>query len=214
MATQAQIIANHANAQKSTGPKTPEGKAASSANSTKHGLSGAFRVLPHEDQEDFDELLDDLIKEHEPASCHQVYLVEQLAKTWWTVARAERLETRALEHLAGLLEPDPSDPDTLIIANMFKANPNAFVTLQKYVAQSQNAYQKIWRELKAAKQIENEAKYADSLSKVVLRSMSRPMPGHPAASSDPKRSQYGFLPQSPEQTQLTREALQAGSLSY
>ncbi len=41
MATAAQIAANQANAQKSTGPKTPPGKAASSRNATKHGLSGS-----------------------------------------------------------------------------------------------------------------------------------------------------------------------------
>jgi hypothetical protein len=41
MATEAQIAANRANAQKSTGPKTPPGKAASSRNSTVHGLSGS-----------------------------------------------------------------------------------------------------------------------------------------------------------------------------
>ncbi len=40
MATDAQITANRLNAQKSTGPKSPPGKCASRANSTKHGLSG------------------------------------------------------------------------------------------------------------------------------------------------------------------------------
>jgi hypothetical protein len=41
MASAAQIAANRANAQKSTGPKSPPGKAASSRNSTMHGLSGS-----------------------------------------------------------------------------------------------------------------------------------------------------------------------------
>jgi hypothetical protein len=54
MATQAQFHANRRNAQASTGPRTPEGKAASSANATRHGLSAAFRVLPNENQEEFD----------------------------------------------------------------------------------------------------------------------------------------------------------------
>ena len=214
MATPAQILANQSNAQKSTGPKTPEGKAASAANSVRHGLSSAFRVLPHEDQDEFDTLLAILREENKPATEHQRYLVDQIAKTQWVLARAQRLETRAFERLAGLLETDPSDPDSTIIENMFKTNPNALTTIQRYVIQSQNAYQKLWRELKASKQIENEAKYADGLSKMVLRSMSTPMPGHPAATSDPKRTQYGYLPQSTKQTQSVREALRNGSLSY
>jgi hypothetical protein len=44
-ATEAQIRANKANAQMSTGPKTEEGKSASRANSYKHGLT-ATKVLP------------------------------------------------------------------------------------------------------------------------------------------------------------------------
>ena len=198
MATQAQVLANQANAQLSTGPRTEEGRTRSAANATKHGLSAAFRVLPHEDQEDFDELLEDLVKEHQPSTCHQVYLVEQIAKAWWTVARAQRLETRAMEHLAGLLEPSPDDPDSMIVANMFKSNPNALTTLQRYLTQNQNHYHRLWRELKTAKQLENEAKYVDSLSKVVTRTMlEAPLPDHPAASSDPIRTQYGYIPQNP-----------------
>jgi hypothetical protein len=57
MATTAQILANQQNAQKSTGPRSPEGKAASAQNAAKHGLSSAFRVLQHEDQDEFDQTL-------------------------------------------------------------------------------------------------------------------------------------------------------------
>ena len=49
MATAAQIRANQQNAAKSTGPRTPEGKEISRANSLKHGLTGAGIVLPQSD---------------------------------------------------------------------------------------------------------------------------------------------------------------------
>ncbi len=39
MSTQAQILANRRNAQNSTGPRTPQGKAAVSQNAVKHGLT-------------------------------------------------------------------------------------------------------------------------------------------------------------------------------
>ena len=50
MASTAQIYANRENSKHSTGPRTPEGKAASSTNATSHGLNAADPVLPHEDR--------------------------------------------------------------------------------------------------------------------------------------------------------------------
>jgi hypothetical protein len=44
--SKARINANRQNALRSTGPKTPEGKERSRANSYKHGLTGAGTVLP------------------------------------------------------------------------------------------------------------------------------------------------------------------------
>ncbi len=46
MATEKQIAANRANAQKSTGPKTGAGKLKSSRNAYRHGLSGPLRLDP------------------------------------------------------------------------------------------------------------------------------------------------------------------------
>jgi hypothetical protein len=53
-ASEAQIRANQANAQMSTGPRTPEGKAQSRANSYKHGLTGAGVVMPQGDADEVD----------------------------------------------------------------------------------------------------------------------------------------------------------------
>ena len=51
MATVRQVAANRRNAQKSTGPRTDEGKNQSRRNALKHGLSGAGVVLPKEEAE-------------------------------------------------------------------------------------------------------------------------------------------------------------------
>ena len=57
MTTQAQIDANRRNAEKSTGPKTPHGKARSRRNALWHGVTAETLVLPDETAEMFDELL-------------------------------------------------------------------------------------------------------------------------------------------------------------
>src|SRR5438270_1061115 len=51
MATERQIQANRANALKSTGPVTEEGKVTSRRNAVKHGLSGQGIVLPAEEEQ-------------------------------------------------------------------------------------------------------------------------------------------------------------------
>ena len=61
MASTAQVLANRANARLSTGPKTEAGKAAVSQNAASHGLSsGSFTLLPHENPEEFNQLLESL----------------------------------------------------------------------------------------------------------------------------------------------------------
>ncbi len=50
------LAANHSNAQLSTGPKTPEGKKASSMNALRHGLAARELVIRPEDRPAFEEL--------------------------------------------------------------------------------------------------------------------------------------------------------------
>ena len=91
MLTQAQVNANQANSQKSTGPKTEEGKARSSRNRLSHGFASSTRFVKGEDPAEFNLLLDDLISEHQPATPTEQILVEQMAHHHWIGLRATRL---------------------------------------------------------------------------------------------------------------------------
>ena len=90
MATHAQTLANKENSKHSTGPRTPEGKAASSQNNKSHGFCSADPVLPHEDREEFNALLEACKSEWAPATTHQEFLVSQLAGARWKLDRVER----------------------------------------------------------------------------------------------------------------------------
>ncbi len=94
-----QLAANRRNAQKSTGPRTPEGKSASSFNSLRHGLYAQEVVLPGEDRAAFEALLAGLRADFEPASPVEDGLIERLASIWWRLRRTAAVE-------AGLLSPD------------------------------------------------------------------------------------------------------------
>ena len=93
MSTEKQIEANRLNAQKSTGPKTPEGKAKVSMNSLRHGLRARATVLQNENPEEFQQLCDGLEAEWQPQSPTESALLEKMAIAQWKLARAERRET-------------------------------------------------------------------------------------------------------------------------
>jgi hypothetical protein len=97
MSTATQIAANQANAQLSTGPKTETGKAASSQNGWKHGLFGVFRVLNTESQMAYQDLLQSLQSEYNPATPTEAILVERMAQHHWLRNRALHYQNHYLE---------------------------------------------------------------------------------------------------------------------
>jgi hypothetical protein len=92
MATLKQFEANRRNSQKSTGPKTPEGKSAVSMNALRHGLRARTVVLPGEDPTEFHQLCDDLEIEWHPQSRTEQFYVEQMAVSQWKLTRMEVVE--------------------------------------------------------------------------------------------------------------------------
>jgi hypothetical protein len=96
MATEAQIRANQENAQHSTGPQTTAGKAASSRNNFRHGFTGAFHLLPTENQSQFAGLLESLRNEHKPSTITEALLVETMAQSFWLVQRAIAFQNECL----------------------------------------------------------------------------------------------------------------------
>jgi hypothetical protein len=96
MATTEQIRANGANARRSTGPRSPEGKAKSSQNALKHGLRAQITVLPDENIDDFDFLVSELEDEFQPATALEWTLLRQLADAEWRMRRVPLIEAGVL----------------------------------------------------------------------------------------------------------------------
>ena len=96
MATLKRIEANRRNAQLSTGPKTPEGKAAVRLNALRHGLRAHTVVLPGEKSEQFQQLCDDLEAEWQPQTRTEQLYVEQMAVSQWKLRRMEIAEASLL----------------------------------------------------------------------------------------------------------------------
>ncbi len=88
----ARLAANRANALLSTGPKSEEGRAVVSQNRWRHGLSGAFAILPWEVEADFTKLTTDLRAEHKPSTPTENLLVDRMAQHHWLMQRALTLQ--------------------------------------------------------------------------------------------------------------------------
>jgi len=99
MATEAQILANRLNAQKSTGPRTNEGKAAVSQNAIKHGLLAERDVISSESQADFDLYRQQLLDELNPVSPMESILAERIVTLSWRLKRVCRFQNQAIDAL-------------------------------------------------------------------------------------------------------------------
>jgi hypothetical protein len=106
MASQSKSDAARANGAKSKGPTTTEGKARSSQNALKHGLTAQFQVLPGESQEDFDALLESHQTLYQPSGAIEQDLVHTLAVTRWRLRRIPTLESNILENETILREEE------------------------------------------------------------------------------------------------------------
>ena len=92
MPTEAQRKANRQNAKKSTGPRTPEGKARSSQNALKHGLLARDAVMADEDPAEYDRQLQILEENLFPKNAIEFELVLQIADSRWRLRRITRIE--------------------------------------------------------------------------------------------------------------------------
>ncbi len=107
MTTEAQINANRANAQKSTGPRTPEGKAVVAQNALKHGFWSQEVVIKGEDAEEFALFRAGLLEELAPAGLMELILAQRIVSLSWRLQRAERLQITAFEKVDQKDEPQP-----------------------------------------------------------------------------------------------------------
>ena len=92
MTSDARIEANRKNAEKSTGPRTDEGKARSAQNAVTHGLAAQSPALPGERPAAYDAVLAAWTADLQPADAVETALVEQAALASVRLKRCARAE--------------------------------------------------------------------------------------------------------------------------
>jgi hypothetical protein len=92
MATESQIAANRANALKSTGPRTPEGKAVSRFNNLQTGIEAQSEIIRGEDPDALAALTAAFHAEYQPATPTEANLVDAIAHHAWLQRRLRKVE--------------------------------------------------------------------------------------------------------------------------
>ncbi len=165
MTTPAQITANQANAQLSTGPTTAAGKQTVSQNSLKHGLSGTVHAALPGEKEAFEQHCEGFRQAFGPVGVPEQELVRNIAENYWRLKRAHAMEgalfTRIMLEQAGEVEPATAH------AEAWNDPVKGLQRIALYAGRIQRAIEKNTTELKAM-QAERKAAYAKAQEEAIL----------------------------------------------
>jgi hypothetical protein len=151
MSTLRQIEANRRNAQKSTGPTSVTGKAASSMNALKTGIHAKSLVLPTEDVAELEELIDDCYQSLRPTTPEARCLVDEFIYCEWSLRRLRAAETESWkyqDHTAF------QGPEKYPLGYSVTVHSNTFSRLQYRMDATRRARE---RALQSLKQLQVEA---------------------------------------------------------
>ena len=173
MATPAQITANRANAQKSTGPRSVEGKSASRFNALKHGIDAASIVIPGEDPATFDALSVEYANEYRPQSPSEFFHVDTMLRADWMKARLQRVET---DLYGTVLAESPGNP---LAAVLLAETPAAklLVRVQRQIAAFERTWHRANTEFRRARAQQDEPPTDASVDRYLDLLCAMPDPG-------------------------------------
>jgi hypothetical protein len=197
MPTNAQISANRANAEHSTGPKTVIGKAVASRNAIRHGLTGKQVVINGEDPAAYEALRRDLIDSYGPVGAAEAILVEEIAQNFWRLQRARALEAEQFKLACGGADP--------IIG--FNSSNADFDRLRRYMTSIERAYHRAIEQLQKTQSLRKKTvnqSGAESSIGFVSQSHIRTLTPHPDARREPGNVRpIGFVSQGKAQSEFS-----------
>jgi len=176
MATQRQIEANRLNSEKSTGPRTPQGKAVSRMNALKSGLDADSQFVTGEDSNEFAELQHEYITRFQPLTPEERFQVDTLIRNEWILRRLFRAEAHLWEYHAMRASRSEAVPlgEALMAAN------EVFRRLQRRITLAERSYKDAFAELERLQRA--RATFADAPP---ARDPDQPAPPREPPTADP-----------------------------
>ena len=150
------LAANRANAKKSTGPRTPEGKARSSMNGLLHGLSAKRLLLPNENPRAYNRFAEAMRDDLCPCGALETVLVERAIEAAWKLRRAGLAQRDVVLHaLARYVGTADEITPGRLLADALAGDPRAvpYLDLDRYTEQLQRSFFTALRRLHAAKKL-------------------------------------------------------------
>jgi hypothetical protein len=201
------LAANRANAARSTGPRTPQGKARSSQNSRLHQFHpDYFAVVRLEEVGALARMRADLIATYQPVNSQELFAIERMAFAQQAMSRAYALETGILTacmneaidpegYPLALLRPDltrdaavtTAQNRAYVLAEGFIAlskSSNIFQLFFRYQAQSERLYRRAVDEFERLRKLRPELP-EEIVSEPIFAPQPQETTAPPAASTNP-----------------------------
>jgi hypothetical protein len=178
MASIAQVTANVANAQKSTGPTTEKGKHRTRLNAYRHGLTGQINLLTADDYQAFEQHCTGIRESLAPDGALELELAQSIAEDHWRLKRARAIETGifalgqqgALGSLATAARDDPTQlpiDEAISQARTWLAKSENFQLLALYEQRIHRAIEKNMAQLRTLR-AERQAVHQQALEEAQL----------------------------------------------
>ena len=210
-ATQRQIDANRRNSQKSTGPKSPEGKIRASLNGWRHGLTGQVLTMAEEDRDAFETFAREIRQAYFPVGALETQIAQSIAEDEWRLSRARAIENNVIALGHSSIDGEVDTVNTQMHAAMTQArvfwrNPEKFALLSIYEQRISRKLERNEARLRAL-QTERKAALEAALEEARLLAELAESKGetyHPAPDFE-SRIGFGFsLPEFTRQLDLKR----------
>ena len=193
MTSAKQAESNRRNASKSTGPKTAEGKAASSLNALRHGLRSRTFMQPGDDQEEYNQLCADLQDALKPQDRPEQLLLEKMAIAEWQLVRLQRSEYILLLDQHGIIDA---------------GHIPLFDRLSQFQARLERTSIRVYKELLQLAKIRQQQQDNQPVKEVIVRWVdnyaSKPAAAPPT--EDPSSTASPAPPLAPSPTQFPKPA--------
>ncbi|HEY1340702.1 MAG TPA: hypothetical protein VGF59_24490 [Bryobacteraceae bacterium] len=193
MSTIRQIEANRRNAQRSTGPRSAEGKAVSRLNALKSGIDAKSHVIPGEDPAELEALAERYYQRWQPATPEEIFLLDAMIAADWLKRRMNKVEGQLwTQRIQDLWDQDTDVP----LGKAFGFSESTQIRLQRRLDAADRSFHRSMTALKSL-QAERRKSAGDLPAETPVEQpepVLQPLP-QPAASK-PICPEIGFVPHS------------------